>query len=432
LINFAANLGTNKDKRSYNTFDIKTFSRDQLEALYFQDWIAGKIIDIPVEDMIREWRSFNAPDIEDDQLKKISDLEDQLEVKDKISDALKWARLYGGSLILLGIDPKHGEMDIPLEIDKIGEGDLKYMHTLDRWDVTSQDINNINPELSNYRLPNFYGIYGIKDNRIHHSRIIRFDGLSLPYRLKRQNQYWGGSILVRIYEAILNSALTSNSTASLVHESKIDIIQVQNLFKHLASKEGEAALINRFMIADIMKSNNNTLILDSTETHNRTQFSFAGLPDLVTRFLNIVAAASDIPATRLLGSSATGLNASGEGDLKNYYNMIGNKQEKDLNSPLKKLDQILVRSAIGSYPEDLSFEFNPLWQLSDTERATIELQNAQRDQIYIDRGAITTDVVTKQLRKDGVYDNISDELIDAVKEMDDLKFEEGLNSGTTE
>lgn len=424
LTNLVANLGTNKDKRSYNKFDFKVFGRDELENMYFQDWIAGKIIDIPVEDMVREWRTFKAPEIEDEQLKKITDLEDELNVKSNFADAMKWSRLYGGSIILLGLDQRLGEISEPIKIEDIKEGDLKYIHVLDRWDVTVMDINNTDPMQANYRLPNYYGIYGVNTNKIHHSRVIRFDGLSLPYRLKRQNQYWGGSILIRIYEAILNSALTTNSTASLVHEAKVDIVQIVDLMRHLASKEGETALINRFLLADILKSNANTLLLDANETHDRKQITFTGLADLVTRFLNIVAAASDIPATRLLGQSAQGLNATGEGDLKNYYDMISSKQTSNLYPQLKTFDQVLVRSAIGEYPEDLTSEFNPLWQLSDTEKATIEYQNAQRDQIYIDKGAITADVVTKQLKKDNVYDNITDDLIDAVIELDKMDYED--------
>ena len=57
--------------------------------------------------------------------------------------------------------------------------------------------------------------------------------------------------------------------------------------------------------------------------------------------------------------------------------MISSMQENNLRPNLPVLDQVIVRSALGDYPQSLSYEFNSLWQLTDQEEATINNTNAQ-------------------------------------------------------
>jgi phage-related protein (TIGR01555 family) len=138
----------------------------------------------------------------------------------------------------------------------------------------------------------------------------------------------------------------------------------------------------------------------------------------MTRFLNAVAAAADVPATRLLGQSAQGLNATGEGDLTNYYNMVSSKQEVFLAPQLRYLDEILTRSVYGSMPEDWTFEFNPLWQLSPQSQATVDVQNAQRDEIYLRNEVVTAPIVAEELRENHTYGSIDDDYIEVLEEIE--------------
>jgi len=420
LVNLIANLGTIKDKRTHTKFEQKDYDRTELESMYVDDWLSGKIIDVPVDDMTRKWRKFISPTTSQDDIEKVEREETRLAIKAKINECKKWARLYGGSIIILGIDGT-GNSEIPLDINKIKKDSLKFMHVIDRWDLSVYEINQLDPTKPSYRMPEFYTMYG-GTRKIHYTRVLRFDGIWLPWQLRKRNNYWGGSVLQRLYDAISNSQTIANATASLTYESSVNIVKIPNLFQQLASKDGEKVVHDRFVMADMLKSINNMLLLDQNEDFISHKQTFQGLPDLILKFLNIVGAAADIPATRLLGVSAPGLNATGEFDLKNYYDMVASKQESEFGPQLTYLDQILVRSTLGHMPDDWSFEFNSLWEVSDVEKADIELKNAQRDQIYLDQGVVIPSVVADELRENNVYNGIDDEFVKTLQEIETADY----------
>lgn len=173
------------------------------------------------------------------------------------------------------------------------------------------------------------------------------------------------------------------------------------------------------------------LLLDTEEDYQSKTNTFAGLPDLIDRFALFLSAASDIPATRLLGSSASGLNATGEGDLKNYYDNVRSGQNVEYRPRLDYFDQIMIRSLGLNPDDDYSYEFNSLFQMTPQQEADIELKNAQRDQIYIDREVIKPSTAAKDLKQEGTYSNLTDEDIEELEEFETLKeeaAEEGLEA----
>jgi phage-related protein (TIGR01555 family) len=420
--NFVSNLGTQKDKRYHSRFYRVEIDREELLSMYTTNWIAGKTVDIPVDDMLRNWRQIKTPSLSPSEIEEFEQEEDKLQVREMYGRAGKWARLYGGSVILLGLDGT-GPLDTPLDVTKVKKGALKFLHVLDRHDLGTGPINTTDPTKANFRLPEFYRIIG-SSQQIHYTRLIRFDGLDVPWRARIQNRYWGLSILQRVYDAIINAQTVSDSIASMTYESSIDVVKVPNLFQYLASPGGTDKVIERFALADIVKSTNNMLIIDSTEEYEKSTTQFGALPDIMTRFLNAVAAAADIPATRMLGQSAQGLNATGEHDLFNYFNMVQSKQETELAPQLRYLDEILTRSVYGHKPDDWSFEFNSLWQSPPSALATIEVQRAQRDEIYMRNGVVTGSIVGEQLREDGTYHSIDDEYLEVLEEIDEEKANE--------
>ena len=91
---------------------------------------------------------------------------------------------------------------------------------------------------------------------------------------------------------------------------------VPNLSEHLSSAETTAQIPACFAYAAAMTSINNLLLLGDGETWSRQSVDFGGLPEMVRCFLQVAAGAADIPVTRLLGQSPSGLSATGESDTR--------------------------------------------------------------------------------------------------------------------
>ncbi len=430
LENFVAALGTERDKRNASTFqNNKRLSllqrRGELNALYRTEWLSGKVVDIIPNDMTREWRSFTG-DIEPEVVDKLIEEEERLILPNKFNQTHKWSRLYGTSLLVMSIDdgqtPEH-----PLDINRIKPGGLRFIHAVDRNRFENTNVEPIvNPLDRNYGMPEFY-LFNESSVRIHHSRVLRFDAVILPFDEFRTNNYMSDSVLDRLYESITNFHTAADSSASMIYETNVDVVKVKGLMNLLQTSDGEQMLRKRFTLASMLKSFNNMLLLDNEEEFKDKKNSFAGLPDLIDRFSQVLASASDIPATRLLGSSASGLNATGEGDLKNYYDMLRSRQVSEYKPKLDYFDKIMAKSMGLGDDLDLSYEFNPLFQMTPKQQAEIDTSNATRDQIYLVNGVIDEVIIAKELKQNGTYTNITDEYI---KELEDnLEEEDDLGNG---
>lgn len=421
LENLVAQLGTEQDKRHHSRFvNNKQLSRDgmqdELNAMYRTDWLAGKVVDIIPDDMTREWRKFTGA-IDPKTVEKLEEEEDRLDLSGNFNLAHKWGRLYGTAFIVMSIDDGNTP-DKPLDISKIKKGSLRHIKTVDRHRVSNAEVTPIvDPMDSNFGMPEYYR-FNETNVMIHHSRVLRFDGVALPLDEFRRNNYYSDSVLSRIYEALTNFNTTADSAASMVFETNVDVVKIKGMMAYLQTAEGEALLRKRFTLGGMMKSFNNMMLLDSEEDLQNKTNTFSGLPDLLDRYALFLSAASDIPATRLLGSSASGLNATGEGDLKNYYDTVRSAQKKVYKPKLDLFDEIMSRSLGLPEGVDLTYEFNSLFQMTPKEAADLQFTNAQRDSIYIDRGIVSETVIAKELKQDGTYTNITNKDIEELEDPD--------------
>lgn len=427
IINMAANLGTDRDKRSYSRWSGQggysgvsnrrgfsgnlTQNRNQLEVMYEKDGLCGKIIDIPVDDMMREWRTVSFAG-NDEMKTAFEKAEEHYGVREHITDALKWAALYGGSGIVLGVDGC-GNPVLPLNVNYMRKNSLKFITTLDRWYLTPQDINYYDISQPNYFKPNYYRIAGTAQ-LIHHSRMIRFDGVKMPRAVSQLNWLWGSSKLERLEDALLNAATTPNVLASLILECNFPVFSIKNLAATLSTKDGEAKLQKRMSFVTLLKSMFNVTMLDVEEAYDLKSPSMGGLDVFMDKFFQIVAGLSDIPVTRLMGLSPGGLNSTGNTEVINYYDGLKSKQELLIRPALKILDQGILMSTFGFIPKEFSWEFNKLWQISDLDQATIDQTNSITDTNYVNANILPPTVIAKKLKKNDTYPDISEDLISEV------------------
>ena len=134
-----------------------------------------------------------------------------------------------------------------------------------------------------------------------------------------------------------------------------------------------------------------------------------------------IAGAAEIPVTKLFGRSPAGMNATGESDLRNYYDTVRQWQEAVLRPVLEKLLPVMCMSAWGAVPDDLDFEFNPIRDTSDEERAGLIQQTASAIVSVYQAGIISQQTALKELRQSGstygMWGQITDEEVAAASDM---------------
>lgn len=394
LQNVVSGLGTEKGKRYSNTFVQGLLnSYQELDAAYQTNWIARQIVDVPAGDMTREWRT-----IKSERAEEILQEENRLLVQTSCTDALSWARLYGGSAILMLTNQDLGK---PLNINKIKKGNLERLLVLDRWDMQPYSINQSDILASNYLMPDYYTVQG-GSQKIHWTHFAKFQGAKLPRRQMAITLGWGDSELRKCMEDLYDTVSAKGGIAELMQEANVDIITREGLANELASAE-DNAITERYQLFSQLKSIVNLALLDGDETYDRKTLQLSGVAPILETLMIWLSGCSKIPMTKLFGTSAKGLNATGEGDLSNYYDDIRGWQTSQLAQPLDYLDRVVVRSAIGDMPKDYNYVWNPLKQMNQVEEAQALLLKAQRDAVYIDSGVIRISQVQKNLQSNEDY-----------------------------
>jgi phage-related protein (TIGR01555 family) len=410
LTNVMTGLGTEKSKRSHNTWQYGVLNDyAQLDAAYQTNWIARKICDIPAEDATREWRRIKC-----DGAEEIAAIEQQLLVPNMVQEAATWANLYGGSGILMITNQ---DLTKPLRVDRIKKGELKRLLVLDRWDMASAGINTWDILASNYLQPEYFNVRG-GAMQIHHSHFAIFKGERLPLRQQAQTQGWGDSKLRKCIEDITDMVAAKDGIAELMQEANVDVITRDGLTDELSTDQDDA-IIQRYQLFSMMKSNIQMALLDGDEKFDRMTLNLSGVAPIIEQFMTWISGAADIPVTRMFGTSAKGMNATGEGDDRNYNNSIRASQRKDFAQPMRTLDEVMVRSALGSFPSDYDYEWNPLSLPDGLQTAQAEKLRSEKHQTYLDAGIVKKSQVMRELQASEEY-QFDD------KELEELEeFEEG-------
>lgn len=387
--NFLTGLGQrSRDKKESGVFKMcRTWYQTELDELYRADGMARVIVDSVADEMIRQgW------DVEGDEKDYISGQMDQLHAYSKLADLIKWARLYGGGIIVLGIDDGQ-ELIEPVNINAIRR--IKWMHSFDRYQASSAngmfegDLNS-----PNYGFPD---VYLVTDSRtgnvfyVHHSRVLRMDWQILPPRFQNWNDGWGDPIFASIYDELRNYATLYSNMATMSYDFVTKILKVENLAEAVAS-DGCNTLNQRINILNMAMGITNTAIIDTAESLEKHSTQLTGLAEMVDRFMLALSAVSGIPVSLLFGRSPAGLNATGESDVRNFYDRIKQYQEAKLKPILERLISYLYLCKEspngGIEPDHWSIQFVPLWQNTQEQEAIIRRTVAEADAIYLDRGVL--------------------------------------------
>jgi phage-related protein (TIGR01555 family) len=336
LENLVTGMGTANDKNSHTTWvrGNKNFDFEELGTRFREDWIANKICKIIPMDTTRRWREFK-----DDDDHKAEEADKYFHVARKFRLAQQWANVYGTSFILLDLK-RTGKKETPLDLNRLKPNCVRSMQVIDRTRVWGTGILNQEPLNPNYGFPEFYMIGGSSE-KIHHSRIIRFEGTELTrYDMWHQNWY-SDSILIPLMTVIDNFHTAANAAATLCQEATVDVVTVEGLQDLLTNPEGEKSVLRRFRAMKTMKSINNILLLDTTEEYTTKTVALNGVKDLIWEYLRIIAAAVGIPATRFLSASPDGMNATGESDLNNYIDLLVGFQSSQYEPRLELIDKVI-------------------------------------------------------------------------------------------
>lgn len=414
-----------------------SLNRQALEFAYQTSWICGLAVDVVAEDMCREGIEIKEEDPQ--TIDFIESAMDNFRIWDAISEAIKWSRLYGGALAVMLIDGD--DMEKPLEVDHIRKGSFKGLMVLDCYQVTpslSDLVQELGPDFGK---PKFYQVTSdaqiVLKGRIHHSRVIRFEGRKLPYYLRTAYNSWGASVLEPIFDRIGYFDLVSKSVAQLVSKSYLRYYKVKSLRQIMTNPVMAEGFLKQMDQVRLFQSTEGMTLGDAEDEFQTFQYTFTGLPEIILQFGQQISGALGIPLVRLFGQSPVGFNSTGESDLRMYYDNVKHDQDSDLRPGLKRILRALYASVMGMpAPKDLSFEFRSLWQMTNEQKGAAATAFTGAIIQALESGAISEATAMQELKKlsgtIGLFGSITDEEIDSAQQANDLPLPEPDFGGLSE
>jgi hypothetical protein len=426
VVNFAARIGLGAgnllSETSQNYLPISRLQQ-LMEWAYRGSWVVGAAVDVVADDMTRAGIQMNS-ETPPDQIEQINKAIRDLYLWQSLNETIKWSRLYGGALMVLAIEGQ--DMATPLLPDRVPPGALKGFIVLDRWMVQpsySLLIKEFGPE---YGLPVYYDVVQsapfMPRQRIHYSRALRMDGVTLPFRQKLAENGWGMSVMERIYDRLLAFDSGTMGVSQLLYRAYLRTYKVHEYRKLIgAGGELEERFHRTMELMRYLQTNEGLTVIDKEDEFETHQYSFAGVADTLNMLGQQIAGALGIPLTRLFGQSPAGMNATGESDWRIYESMIRATQEARLRRPMTRIFHVIWQSVLGGMPPSTwDFSFRSIDEPDEAAKAEIAQRDADTIKLLHEAGVISTTIALKELKQNSIltgrFTNITDEDIAASEE----------------
>jgi uncharacterized protein len=427
--NFGLNIGIGTDNalsQSQYGFNPITRIRTLLEWIHRGSWIGGIAVDLVADDMTRAGIDINST-IDPKGIEKIKNDATARGTWNGLNETVKWGRLYGGAIGWYMIDGQ--DPSTPLRIESVRPGQFRGIFPLDRWQVepqisSGQLVNEMGP---NFGLPMFYRTIsqpGLPNVNIHYTRCFRAIGIKLPFQQRIMEMMWGLSVLERINDRMIAFDSTTMGAAQLAYKLHYRIMKIKDLRNIIAA--GGKAAVGLTSLVDMMRRYQSleglTLIdtEDEFEGNSSATSSVAGIAELLVQFGQQLSGALQIPLVRMFGQSPAGLSATGESDLRMYYDNVKQDQEKTMRVPVHTIYRLHGQNVGIPLGEDFGFEFRSLWQMSDQQQADVSGRDTESVLSARERGLISDQLALQELRQRGRtanrWTNITDEMINKAEE----------------
>lgn len=385
-------FGTGRDKTAHNSFCLDPRLSDMLlTELYNQDDIARKVISIVPDEMFRE--GFRLETEDPQCAEDVIERADILDLDTKFADGIRWARLYGGAVMMVGADDER-PADWPLSPERVRSVD--FLDIFDRRRAWPWRYYQ-DPRHPKFGQPDVYCLQSLTGAiaYVHETRLIIFRGAHTDDFTRRTLNNWDFSVLQNNYEAIQHFNEIFRASRIMMTDASQGVFTMKGLLGMLAGGMSQQ-LQTRAVMLDMGRSVARSIFLDadSGEKFEKVPTQFAGVSDQLTQAAKRLAAATGIPVIILMGETPSGLNASGDANVRLWYDSLHSQQRKTVIPHLSRLYR-MIGNSLGWVGMKYKVEAKPLWQETPKEAADRRKIQADTDAVYLQNEVFTPEEVAE-------------------------------------
>lgn len=380
-------IGGRRDKGRHVRFcPSLQLDRETLAGVYRDSWLVRRIITAVPEEALR--RGFGE-ELDSDDLPEFTRLNfERYPGEGALIRACNLARLMGGSMIYLGYRDGGADLTQPAR-----EGaEVAFLEVFHRYELQADERSRVeDPSSARYKRPDVWEVVGQNRThlRFHHSRAIVFPGQPRADNQETAvgtDRDWDDSVLQSMWDDVARYGLFWQSVSHLMQVSSVGVLKISGLIEMLTSQDqanaearidllNEALSITRLMMLDASKQ----------EEYHREAVSFTDVPALLQELQMATAGAVEMPVTVLFGRSPAGMNATGESDLRIWYDTVDTWRERVLKPRAEQLLRACERR------KGITIEWPPLWEPTEKECAEVRNLKLQGDHILWQDGVLSED-----------------------------------------
>lgn len=360
--------------------------------------------EVIAEEMTRKWVRIHSSNDDDtdkaDKVRAIEDAFDRFGIRDLFRRATEVDGFFGRANVFIDVGSRNNELPLILSPRTIKPGSLKGFKLIEPVWTYPADYDGANPLSDDFYKPRAWYVMAQK---IHASRMLVFTARQVPDMLKPAYSFGGLSISQMVKPYVDNWLRTRQSVSDLLHSFSVLGIKT-NMGAALEGGDG-SDIEGRASLFNLTRDNRGLMMLNTDEDMFNVTTPLTTLDALQAQSQEQMASVMRVPLVKLLGIQPAGLNASSDGEVRVFYDTISAAQERDYRAPLTRVMQIIQLDLFGEIDPDLGFSFEPLWQLSEAEKATARKTDAETASVYIGDGVLTPEEERQRLaaQEGGMY-----------------------------
>jgi phage-related protein (TIGR01555 family) len=355
--------------------------------------------EIWAEHAVRKWIKITGGT--DDKRKKIEEEFDRLDVRSRFYQLAYQDNVFGRAQIFLDFGDADNEREVKTRLavtpNKIKPArPLQSLNVVEpMWSYPAAYATS-NPLRSDFYKPVGWFVYG---KTVDDSRVLTVISRPVPTMLKPAYSFGGLSLTQMLKPYVDNWLRARQSTSDMLNSYSTMVLGTDMASTMNGGSGGD--LYNRVDMFNETRDNRGTMVIDKDgETLENVAVPLSTTDKLLAQAQEQLASAARIPLSIYLQITPTGLNATSDGETRNFYADVHGYQEKNFGPHLSTLLDIVQLSLFGEIDPTVKYEFLPLWEMSDKDKADIRKSDAEADATYINAGVVDAEEARERLQND--------------------------------
>lgn len=383
-----------------------------------QNGLIRACIETVADDMLREFGTVKG---EEEQINTLNDEFRRFDVQSILHKVAEYVGYFGGCMVYIDTGADVAQRQLPLNISNVSreleKGKLVRFTVVDPINVYPGNYNSNDPLSPDFYEPEFWFVMGQK---VHASRLMRFVANEVPILLKPVYNFFGIAQAQILWDYVIHFGECRKATSDMAKKYSMTVFKT-DLTETLFNQGNIAEIDKRIALIARYRDNNAVIAIDKeAEDIVNVSSTLTGLTDVGRQALEFLAAINRTPAVKLLGISPSGFNATGESDIRNYYDHIKSQREKLFRKAMTTILNCLQLNTYGFIDPQVEFEWDELGQEDEAVLANTQKTKADTVAVFLDRNIISQEEARKHLvaDKDSGFNDIDPDEIPPAPEGD--------------